>query len=144
MTRLLSIFGLAALVTACATRPVRPAQSVAAEQTITPEHPVAPDGVHQVMILVTINKETGVMTHAQVVGGFADNDACTHAAPGAATIVSADPNFDPNDVPIVLCPNVALGTVLPPSSQPSVTAGPKAPPLTPYKDGAQVQPSLAL
>ena len=104
------------------------------------QQPLAPDAVHQLMILITINRSTGVLTHAPVVGGFADNDACTQAAPGVATIAGLDPEFDPNDVPIVLCPRVALGNQPPPSQHPPNAV----PPAPPYQQSTPTRAPLPL
>ena len=144
MNRAIAILCVSAVLTACAAHPPKPVAAVATSIVADkqqPVLPVGPDAVHQVMILVTINRLTGVMTHAQVVGGFADNDACTHAAPGAATIASRDPQFDPDDVPIVLCPRVALGNELPPSSLPGPRVEPANPP---YDEGMPTVAPLPL
>jgi hypothetical protein len=76
------------------------------EGVLPPPIPAKPEDVHQVMFLVTINTETGVWTHAQVIGGFKDNEACQHAAPMAGTIAGGD--LGPNETPIILCPRIDI------------------------------------
>lgn len=66
--------------------------------------PAKPSEVHAVLFYVTVDRETGVWTHAQVIGGYADHEACIHAVPIVGAATSAD--LSPGDIPVFLCPEI--------------------------------------
>jgi hypothetical protein len=63
-----------------------------------------PEEVRAVMFLVTVDKNSGVWTHAQVIGGYKDHDACTRAVSMARAAALSD--LAANDIPIFLCPTI--------------------------------------
>jgi hypothetical protein len=71
---------------------------------VPPPQAAGPEDVRAVMFLVTIDRKTGVWTHAQVIGGYRDRDACTRSMATARAVAS--PNLAPGDVPIFFCPNI--------------------------------------
>jgi len=84
------------------------ADKTAAEEA-SPQAATSPDQVHAVMFEVTIDRYTGVWTHAQVIGGYKDNAACTRAVLPVAAVTSGD--LGQNDIPVFLCPDIDLKSV---------------------------------
>jgi hypothetical protein len=60
-------------------------------------------GVHSVMFYMTINEKLEI-THAQVIGGYADQESCRRAVAIVSTI-AAD-QLKPGETPEFLCPEV--------------------------------------
>ncbi len=63
-----------------------------------------PEEVRAVMFFVTVDKNTGIWTHAQVIGGYKDNDACRRAVPNVKAAASS--SLAATDIPIFLCPTI--------------------------------------
>jgi hypothetical protein len=63
-----------------------------------------PEEIRAVMFFVTVDKRTGVWTHAQVIGGYKDHDDCTRAV--SIIRAAAASNLAATDVPIFLCPTI--------------------------------------
>ena len=75
----------------------------------TPPVAVAPDQVHAVMFEITISRSTGVWTHAQVIGGYANHEACVRAAPMVEGAISGQ--LEADDIAVILCPDIRIDGV---------------------------------
>jgi hypothetical protein len=71
--------------------------------------PVDPSEVHAVMFEVTISADTGVWTHAQVIGGYKDHDSCVRGIFFAAAATSDDLAI--GDIPVFLCPQINIESI---------------------------------
>jgi hypothetical protein len=69
-----------------------------------------PSDVRAVMFYVTIDRSTGVWTHAQVVGGYKDHDDCTRAVSLVGAATASD--LGPSDIPIFLCPELDVDGIV--------------------------------
>jgi hypothetical protein len=96
-----SVLLTALLVAGCA--PAHKPLDVVAEAP-RPEVPALPEEVHAIMFYVTIDRADGHYTHAQVVGGYKDHDACTRAVAVVGAATAAD--LAPTDIPVFLCPEI--------------------------------------
>jgi hypothetical protein len=56
--------------------------------------------IHAVMFLLTYTAD-GAITHAQVIGGYADLDACKTHLPGAAAAIT--PELKDGEQPEIFC-----------------------------------------
>lgn len=85
------------------------AAAEAAAQPQVAMAPVDPSEVHAVMIEVTIDRNTLVWTHAQIIGGYKDHDACIRGVLFAAAATSSE--LGENDIPVFLCPEITIESI---------------------------------
>jgi len=103
MSKLMTAVFLTLLVVGCGKAPA-PATPPEAQQIPDPSQIAKPEEVHVIMFYVTVDREDGHYTHAQVVGGYKDHESCQRAVPAVGAATAAD--LAPTDIPIFLCPEI--------------------------------------